>query len=75
LSAVEIVSTKPNEYVVVADEACVAGEEFVLRDGVQSSSPVVVRIEACRPVLMNERVRFEVRLVADAAEQRVVAGA
>jgi hypothetical protein len=75
LSAVEIVSTKPNEYVVVADEACTAGEEFVLRDGVQSSSPVVVRIEACRPVLMNERVRFEVRLVADAAEQRVVAGA
>ena len=75
LSAVEIVSVRQNEYVVVADEACVAGEELVLREASQASTPIAVRISACRPVLVDDRVRFEVRLLADTEEEKVEAHA
>ena len=75
LSPVEVVSVNSHEYLVIADEACAAGEEVLFHEPARPALPVAVRIEACRPVLMNDRLRFEMRLRAEPAVAEVEAGA
>lgn len=74
-SAIEVVSSGPGEYVVLSDTACAVGEGVMFHEPARPSRPRSVQIAGCRPVLVDDRLRYEMRLTVDDAALRLGAGA
>jgi hypothetical protein len=74
-SAIEVVSAGAGEYVVLADTSCPIGEEVTFHEPSLPGRPRSVRIEGCRPVLVNDRLRYEMRLKVEDTALRLGAGA